>query len=491
MTKKRIPITVDKSHLITIGEKLYTEKTSFIRELVNNAFDADATEVRVDILPDRIVIADNGSGMDEAGLRLYFTIGASQKRTKETSHRFSRTRIGEYGIGKFSALAVSARFEIETQCDQFHARLIFDKEAWSRHEDWHLDIEELPIDAARGAGTIIILHAPTIALQPGSVRRYLSERTPIHAPNFSVFVNSEKVTDDIVTGQQILINIMTPFGPLLGTLIIVPADKKVSRLGIAVSVKHVLIRYESFGLETSRRWGVTRITGRINVDFLPITSGRDDFLRDSREFQYVVAVMKKQVEKALLTIRQEGDRRANLQASRVLKDAMERIGKAMRRRQEHFPGVEVPFGTEEGNADASSVSSFDVSKAEFVESQSDLAPPITQRLKGQKKPRRGRPFTILGDKSVIRHLRVAHLDIAVRMEHLGEKEDESVLSGGIIFLNLDHPLYRTYANNDDLLTLHVSRIITKELALTSGITNATDAFALQAELLTDAFRGKR
>ena len=76
------------------------------------------------------------------------------------------------------------------------------------------------------------------------------------------------------------------------------------------------------------------------------------------------------------------------------------------------------------------------------------------------------------------------------MEHLGEKEDESVISGGIIFLNLDHPLYQTYFKNDDLLTLHVARIITKELTLTTGITSAAEAFALQAELLTDAFRGR-
>jgi hypothetical protein len=39
-----IPVTVDKSHLITIGEKLYAESIELIRELVNNAYDADATE---------------------------------------------------------------------------------------------------------------------------------------------------------------------------------------------------------------------------------------------------------------------------------------------------------------------------------------------------------------------------------------------------------------------------------------------------------------
>ena len=60
-----IPVTVDKSHLITIGEKLYTEKMSFIRELVNNAYDADATEARVVLSASVIAIRDNGRGMNE------------------------------------------------------------------------------------------------------------------------------------------------------------------------------------------------------------------------------------------------------------------------------------------------------------------------------------------------------------------------------------------------------------------------------------------
>ena len=44
--KSYLPVTVDKSHLVTIGERLYSESIELIRELVNNAYDADATEVK-------------------------------------------------------------------------------------------------------------------------------------------------------------------------------------------------------------------------------------------------------------------------------------------------------------------------------------------------------------------------------------------------------------------------------------------------------------
>jgi len=68
-------VTVDKSHLITIGERLYAESIELIRELVNNAYDADATEVRITMAGDFIRVEDNGAGMDLEGLEQYFNIG--------------------------------------------------------------------------------------------------------------------------------------------------------------------------------------------------------------------------------------------------------------------------------------------------------------------------------------------------------------------------------------------------------------------------------
>ena len=59
--RETLPITVDKSHLITIGEKLYTQSIELIRELVNNAYDADASVVEVDTAEDKIVIKVMGA----------------------------------------------------------------------------------------------------------------------------------------------------------------------------------------------------------------------------------------------------------------------------------------------------------------------------------------------------------------------------------------------------------------------------------------------
>src|SRR4030066_2024573 len=74
-----IPVTIDKSHIITIGERMYAESIEFVRELVNNAYDADASLVEVIVEEDTIEIRDNGAGMDIEGLKQYFNIGSQQK----------------------------------------------------------------------------------------------------------------------------------------------------------------------------------------------------------------------------------------------------------------------------------------------------------------------------------------------------------------------------------------------------------------------------
>ncbi len=89
-----IPVTIDKSHITTIGERLYAESIEFVRELVNNAYDADATLVEISLADDSIEIRDNGAGMDMEGLKQYFSIGSQQKLHSPKSPLYSRDRIG-------------------------------------------------------------------------------------------------------------------------------------------------------------------------------------------------------------------------------------------------------------------------------------------------------------------------------------------------------------------------------------------------------------
>jgi len=128
MSQAFIPIQFDKSHLSTIGERLYTQSLDLVRELVANAYDADATVVKIRVDDSSIVVEDNGLGMDKEGLRQYLTIGSSFKKQNPLSPKLKRVRIGEFGIGKFAALSVCDRFEIYTRSKGYAATLIFNRQ---------------------------------------------------------------------------------------------------------------------------------------------------------------------------------------------------------------------------------------------------------------------------------------------------------------------------------------------------------------------------
>ena len=103
-----------KPRLLTLlGEQLIRDSNLAVFELVKNAYDADATRCLVTLEdPDnrtagRIVIEDDGIGMDEETLRNVWMVIATDFRLKQRttairSHKFKRFPLGEKGLGRLS-----------------------------------------------------------------------------------------------------------------------------------------------------------------------------------------------------------------------------------------------------------------------------------------------------------------------------------------------------------------------------------------------------
>jgi hypothetical protein len=123
-----------------VTDGIYRQPASALRELVSNAWDADANHVTV--LTDaprfsRIYVRDDGAGMSYETLsRLVHSIGGSAKRTEEgqklgvaSLENVDRTPggrllIGKIGIGLFSVSQLARRFRIITKMRGNDYRLI-------------------------------------------------------------------------------------------------------------------------------------------------------------------------------------------------------------------------------------------------------------------------------------------------------------------------------------------------------------------------------
>src|SRR4030066_2348336 len=220
-----LPVTVDKSHLITIGERLYSESIELIRELVNNAYDADATEVDIKMTDESIEVNDNGVGMDREGLRQYFNIGSTEKIVKNKSPVFHRDLIGQFGIGKFASLSACECFEVYTQTGGFAARGTFDKKEWEKEGgQWNLPLQVFSPDSDRGDGTTVTLLRLTREFDPEEVIRRIVEGTPLKVANFVVRLNGMRITPRSLSGHRIPFLAGTEFGPVHGEIIILPSS---------------------------------------------------------------------------------------------------------------------------------------------------------------------------------------------------------------------------------------------------------------------------
>lgn len=106
-----------------IGEELISDEAVAVVELVKNAYDADATEVRVafengvDGYPSRIVVSDNGIGMNlETVLGTWLEPGTPNKKRDDRSEG-GRIVLGAKGIGRFAAARLGTTLMLETSSE--------------------------------------------------------------------------------------------------------------------------------------------------------------------------------------------------------------------------------------------------------------------------------------------------------------------------------------------------------------------------------------
>jgi len=98
-----------------LSSGLYHSPAACLKELVNNSYDADATEVDVFVKPDanRLIVSDNGSGLSQAEFVAHFDhVSESHKRDTGSFTAAGRPKIGKIGIGFIAANELCNKMEI-------------------------------------------------------------------------------------------------------------------------------------------------------------------------------------------------------------------------------------------------------------------------------------------------------------------------------------------------------------------------------------------
>ena len=305
------------TRLTRILGETYRSSEAALKELVDNAWDAEASNVWI-ILPaplttDSIVVRDDGCGMTAPEIRDEYLNIASDKRTRtgERTPKYNRKIKGRKGIGKFAGLTIAGQMKLITVARNRRCTLLINKRNLPENQN---DLISVPLPfyqeniEGMSSGTTITLddldhrlNFPTPErLREMLIYEYGREDT------FRVFVNGMPLSVEDVPGTTTQATASLPNAGDVSLRFTVAEGKRPPRLpGIILKVDGKAVgRPILFGLDDDEEIPAKlakRVYGEVEL------SGVDDFitadwggvLENSKAFQEAQAYVRQQVKAQL------------------------------------------------------------------------------------------------------------------------------------------------------------------------------------------------
>jgi hypothetical protein len=307
---------VDPRLTALLGDN-YRSSEVAIKELIDNAWDAEATEVKVylpSVMTDQpIVITDNGSGMKNEELRQEYLNIANPRFTRKGERTPNKQRIvkGRKGIGKFAGLILANVMELETKakgtCSWLQISKIDLLKAGADLEQVPLPLKTEPADAEAHGTTITLRHLNQNLTFPKAekLREILATDYGKEA-DFAVYVNDERVFRHEVQGTQFEKTYTLPNGqPATVRYTISEKPLAASKAGIVLRAGGKTIgKAHLFGLENDETLSDRlrrRVVGEVEIsgDAIELTSAGGDVIESDKGFEELTKALQEDVKSSL------------------------------------------------------------------------------------------------------------------------------------------------------------------------------------------------
>lgn len=335
---KKARFQVD-SRLPTLLSQEYSSTERALKELVDNAWDADATNVRV-ALPrpmtdEPIVVEDDGTGMTEEELRRhYLSIAADRRAQRGEFTVLKKRRVkGRKGIGKFAGLMASAEMRIESAARGRRSSFILNLEDLSTVEDIEQLVLPLQVDDCSPAEhgtriTLTRLHQGLAFPSPDKLRQILLQEYG-REEDFAIHVDKKKLDVSDLSGTfKERTSQVHGVGPVTVRFAISDQKTALREPGITVRVGGKAIgKPIFFGLEHCDDFPpkfLKKMFGEVEADgLLPhVTAGWDSLVENSELFleleKYVQPILRE-------AFREQYGREMQLAQARLQRTIQERL----------------------------------------------------------------------------------------------------------------------------------------------------------------------
>lgn len=267
-------LKVHPSFFREFATKTWVSPNEIVKELIENAFDEDATQVIITTLKDGSIIIEDNAGMDQSSMEKFLLLGSPHKSQDPISPKLKRIRTGRYGTGRLSFLTSFEKMKLRTTRDNFNLSILIDANTLDNLSFGNAKLEALNEPPLSRNGTELTLIGSKVVMDNFRLSKDIRKLAILRHPMFEVFLKSpdrfiewdfngvQPIKAPDIQGHRIAVNLEN--GQIAGEIVIARRPLSEDEKGIAVMVGNHVVTRSNFGFDTK----LNRVTGYIRCDAL-------------------------------------------------------------------------------------------------------------------------------------------------------------------------------------------------------------------------------
>jgi len=294
-----IALKVHPSFFKEFATKTWVSPADVIKELIENAFDEDATKVLITILDDYSVAIEDNAGMDEIEIQKFLLLGSPHKKDDSISPKLRRVRTGRYGTGRLSFLTSFEKMKIRTRKGNYHKSFLIDTKSLDALFTGKSDLHETKEPGLSRDGTEIIVSDAKSLVDELRLIKEIRKLAVLRHPLFEVYIkkstnfkewnysNAELIKVPEIQGHKIPLSLDN--GNIVGEITVARRPLTEDEKGIAVMVGGHIVMRTLFGFDNK----IPKVTGFVRCDSLTSRFADKSAIIEDKEYERFSTNLKK------------------------------------------------------------------------------------------------------------------------------------------------------------------------------------------------------
>ena len=294
-----VALKVHPSFFREFATKTWVSPADVIEELIENAFDEDATRVLITILNDYSISIEDNAGMDESEIQKFLLLGSPHKKVDSISPKLKRVRTGRYGTGRLSFLTSFEKMKIRTRKGNYNKSFLIDTKSLDGLFTGESNLREIMEPRLSRDGTEIIVSDAKSHVDVLRLIKEIRKLAVLRHPLFEVYIkksanfkewnfsDAELIKVPEIQGHKIPLSLDK--GNIVGEITVARRPLTEDERGIAVMVGGHIVMRTLFGFDTK----IPRVTGFVRCDSLTSRFADKSAIIEDNEFEKFSSLMKK------------------------------------------------------------------------------------------------------------------------------------------------------------------------------------------------------